>query len=150
MPLISVGDVVTYHLITAGHTPAVALTDEQTERAAVDDEIAETIAEHDGFDKTVTAPNPPASLTAELLTSLSTAISEAPTVTTLIEVDGEEDLAALPAILSAPVDATVVYGQPGEGMVCGVVDENRKREVTAILRAMDGDMELFYDVMDRS
>ncbi len=134
-PIIAVGDVVTYHLLEAGHTPAVALIDERTERSAVDPEISEGIG---GFDRVVELDNPAATLTAELLEALAGAVGNG-SQTTLIEVDGEEDLAALPAILLAPDGASVVYGQPGEGMVLVVVDESSTERVWGLVDRMGGD-----------
>ncbi len=37
-------------------------------------------------------------------------------------VDGEEDLAVLPCVLTAPPESVVLYGQPGEGVVLCEVD----------------------------
>jgi uncharacterized protein (UPF0218 family) len=138
-PVIAVGDVVTYHLLEAGHTPAVALVDERTERSAVDPEISAGI---DGFDSVVAVENPAATLTAELLQALVTAVTTG-AETTLIEVDGEEDLAALPAIVLAPDGASVVYGQPGEGMVLVTVDRSSTDRVRDLLSRMEGDTERF-------
>lgn len=149
-PIISVGDVVTYHLIEAGHTPAVALVDERTERTSVDDEIARTIATFEGFDRTVQVENPAATLTAELLEALAAAIGETDHVSTLIEVDGEEDLAALPAFVTAPVGSTVVYGQPGEGMVLGTVDDERKERSRDLLSRMDGDTAALWELLGKT
>jgi len=148
-PIVSIGDVVTYHLIEAGHTPAVALVDERTEREAVREDIAATIAAHDGFDQIVRVTNPPATLSAELLSALSSALAGAPDRRTLIEVDGEEDLAALPAVVMAAPGASIVYGQPGEGMVLGLVDEELQADVRDILSRMDGDVERFSEIVDR-
>ena len=147
-PVISVGDVVTYYIIRAGHTPAVALVDERTERGVVDDEIARTIAEYDEFDRIIEVTNPPATLTRELVTALRAAIRDAPVQSTLIEVDGEEDLAALPAVVLAPAGSTVVYGQPGEGMVLGRVDEELQSEISELLSRMDGDVEQFRQLIE--
>ena len=125
----------TYHLLEAGHTPLVALVDERTERSAVDPEISAGIS---GFDSVVAVDNPAATLTAELLAALAAAV-RTPAETTLIEVDGEEDLAALPAILLAPEGASVVYGQPGEGMVLVTVDGPSTERVRDLLDRMEGD-----------
>lgn len=138
-PLITVGDVVTSHVIEAGATPDVALVDERTERAAVDASIARTISQHDGFDREVTVENPPATLSAALLEALRGALAAAE-YATLIAVDGEEDLAAVPAIIAAPSGATVVYGQPGEGMVHVTVDETVRDRAMGIFEGMDGDV----------
>lgn len=144
-PLITVGDVVTYHVLEAGNTPAVALVDEQTERSAVSPEIAETIDSFEGFEQTQRVANPAATLTAELLAELRDAIAgEQPT---LIEVEGEEDLAALPAIVLAPTDASVVYGQPGQGMVLTTVDSETKASCRDLLGQMDGDTERLWELL---
>jgi uncharacterized protein (UPF0218 family) len=149
-PLIAVGDVVTAHLLSAGHTPAVALVDERTERAAVDDWVAEAIAGADGFGHELTVTNPAATLTESLLLALRTAIAGADEATTLLTVDGEEDLATLPAVVAAPAGATVVYGQPGEGMVRVTVDEATKGEVRDLLSRMDGDTEHLRSLLGQS
>lgn len=144
-PLITVGDVVTYHVIESGETPALAITDEQTERSAVSAEIAETIDAFDGFEQVRQVSNPAATLTAELLSAIRTAIdSDRPT---RIAVDGEEDLAALPVVLAAPQDSAVVYGQPGEGMVLATVDSDTQSRCRAILSQMDGSTEQCWSLL---
>ncbi len=135
-PVVAVGDVVTYHLVAAGHTPAVALVDDRTEREAVGEEISEGIG---GFDEERSVENPPGTLTDALLAALGTAA--AADGTTLLRVEGEEDLAALPALLAVPLGAAVVYGQPGEGMVLVTADEPARERARDLLSRMDGDAE---------
>jgi uncharacterized protein (UPF0218 family) len=56
-----------------------------------------------------------------------------------IIVEGEEDLAALPALMLAPEGALVLYGQPGEGIVAvraGRESASRAREIYS--RMADG------------
>lgn len=142
-PIVTVGDVVTYHLLEADHTPAVAFVDERTKRQAVDDEIREGIA---GFDRERASDNPPATLTAGLLEILRTGIDEGGT--TLVRVDGEEDLAALPAILVVPEGASVVYGQPDEGMVLVTADGETREFVRGLMERMDGDTEAALSLLD--
>jgi len=138
-PVIAVGDVVTYHLRAAGHPPAVAVIDGRTEREAVADEIREALSDPDNR---VEVANEPGTLGEPLLTALADAIdghgSESDPVT--VVVDGEEDLATLPAVLVAPTGATVVYGQPGEGMVRVAVTSETKAEMRSLLERMDGDV----------
>jgi uncharacterized protein (UPF0218 family) len=139
-PLIAVGDVVTYHLESAGRRPDVSLVDEMTERSAVEAHILEAAGEPD-----VAVENPAATLTDDLLSALVEAIDAAGAdgdgAHTRIHVEGEEDLAALPAIVAAPDGASVVYGQPGEGMVLVTVAAEVREDAAAFLRAMDGDVE---------
>ena len=140
-PLIAVGDVVTAHLLEAGHTPAVALVDERTKRAAVEDWVADAIAGAEGFEQELTVTNPAAVLTESLLLALRVAIAgaDADGANTLLTVDGEEDLATLPVILAAPAGATAVYGQPGEGMVRVTVDGATRELAGDLLARMEGD-----------
>jgi uncharacterized protein (UPF0218 family) len=144
-PLLTVGDVVTYHVLEGGRVPDVALVDERTERTAVDSEISEGIT---GFDRRVSVSNSQATLTAELLTGLREAVDRAGEETTLIDVDGEEDLATLPAIVVAPEGASVVYGQPGEGMVHVTVDRPAVDRARELLSRMDGDTGRLWELLD--
>jgi hypothetical protein len=55
----------------------------------------------------------------------------------LVQIDGEEDLLALIAVIAAPNGSLVVYGQPGEGVVLVRVSEKRRAEAERILEQMD-------------
>jgi GTP-dependent dephospho-CoA kinase len=141
-PLLTVGDVVTYHVLQTGRVPDVALVDERTKREMVDAEIRDTVTE--AVD--VEARNPPAELSVDVIETLVNALErEEPTT---ILVDGEEDLVALPAIVAAPDGASVVYGQPDEGMVHVVVDEEVRQEVRALLEHFDGDQKRFWALLE--
>jgi len=50
-----------------------------------------------------------------------------------IFVRGEEDLAALPAILLAPEGSVVLYGQPDEGVVFVSITKSKKEEILDLL-----------------
>ena len=143
-PLLTVGDIVTYHTLQAGHVPDVGFVDERTERAAVDDEVREGI-DPDRFDRVVTVENPPATLTAALLDALADAL--ATDERTLVRVEGEEDLAALPAIAAAPDGASVLYGQPGEGVVHVTIDDAVRGRVVSLMAQMDGDGARAFDAL---
>ncbi|MEZ3115463.1 GTP-dependent dephospho-CoA kinase family protein [Halobaculum sp. MBLA0147] len=134
-PILAVGDVVTAHLRRAGHTPHLALVDGKTEREAVSEATAAALS-----DETARVPvtNPAGTLTRELLVAVRDAV--AGTASTVLHVEGEEDLATLPALVVAPDGASVVYGQPGEGMVLVATDEARDR-ARDLLGRMDGDTE---------
>ena len=59
------------------------------------------------------------------------------TKTTVLIVDGEEDLLVLPVILHAPVGSIIYYGHPPvtgvEGLVCVEVTEKKKQETKLLL-----------------
>ena len=141
-PVVAVGDMVTYHLLEAGRRPDVALVDGKTKRERVEREVAEAI---DGFDHRVDAVNPPATLTDELLTALADAMER--DGTTVVTVEGEEDLAALAVVLAAPDGAAVVYGQPDEGMVLATVDDALRAECRDLVEAMESDYERIADIL---
>ncbi|WP_247731155.1 GTP-dependent dephospho-CoA kinase family protein [Halovivax limisalsi] len=142
-PLVTVGDVVTYHVLEAGRRPDVALVDGITERAAVDAAVRETVT----AGETVDVANPQGTITAALAHELVAAIDDPEPVTILV--DGEEDLAVLPAIVTAPEGASVVYGQPGEGMVHAVVTDELRAEIRSLLAQFDGDTETLFWILDR-
>jgi len=54
----------------------------------------------------------------------------------LVHIKGEEDLLTLPAVLFAPLDSVVCYGQPGKGMVLVKVTEEKKRGALKIAEKM--------------
>ena len=55
----------------------------------------------------------------------------------LVEVDGEEDLLAIAAVLAAPNGSLVVYGQPGSGIVIVRVSDDKKFETRKVLDSME-------------
>ena len=142
-PLYTVGDVVTYHLRRAGTTPDLAIVDGITEREAVDEDVLDSVT--GGHTRSV--HNPPATITAELVRELAEAIDDEAPVT--IVVDGEEDLAVLPVIVLAPDGASVVYGQPGEGMVHVRVGGAVRDDVRSLLERFEGDGEALFTDGDR-
>jgi uncharacterized protein (UPF0218 family) len=132
--IVAVGDVVTYHLLDADRRPDVALVDGKTKREAVETAIWTAIS---GFDHRIEVPNPQGTLSAELLNELHAALTREGS--TVLVIQGEEDLAALPVLVAASDEASLVYGQPDEGMVLtSVTDESRERALT-LLERMDGD-----------
>ncbi|MFC7070022.1 GTP-dependent dephospho-CoA kinase family protein [Halobaculum lipolyticum] len=133
-PIVAVGDVVTYHLRVAGRDPDVAVIDGKTEREAVGDEIAAVL---DGENRRIEVENDPATLSRAMLEALAEAIADPDPV--VIHVTGEEDLATVPALLVAPEGASVVYGQPGAGMVLVDVTSESKSRARELLGELDGD-----------
>ena len=55
----------------------------------------------------------------------------------IVNVEGEEDLLTLAAILASPEKSLIVYGQPDEGIVLVRVSADKKTEISAIVEKMD-------------
>lgn len=140
-PLIAVGDIVTYHFLQAGRAPDVAVVDEHTKREVVEDAVREAVVDAD-----VTVANPAGALSGALVRALGDALAAGEPTTVFVE--GEEDLAVMPAVLVAPVGASVVYGQPDEGMVHVPVSESTKAEFRALVERMDGDHDAFWAAVE--
>ena len=143
-PLIAVGDVVAFHFERIGHTPDVAVVDGLTERESVDQEIAEVLEASSA--RRIEASNPAATLSESMLRALREATEANEPIA--IDVEGEEDLVTLPALVIAPEGASVVYGQPGEGMVHVRVDEETKERVRGLLERMEGNHERLWELLD--
>ncbi|KUG21258.1 hypothetical protein ASZ90_008996 [hydrocarbon metagenome] len=119
----TVGDVVTHNLFKAGVVPSVAIIDGYTMRAPCDRTPLLRM-------RRLFARNPPGTLTRELIEAIADAVTDPPAV---IFVDGEEDLAVIPLVLAAPMGAAILYGQPEEGVVLRLVDDEAKRVAASFL-----------------
>jgi len=137
--IVAVGDMVAYHLLEAGVAPDVAVVDGRTKREEVDDEVVESWSALPLFRR---VENEPGTVSRGLVAALREALGKKENGEgVLVEVDGEEDLAVLPALVLADEGDTVLYGQPGEGMVYVEVNSEKSADALDLLRRMDGDDE---------
>ena len=129
-PIATVGDVVTAGALAHDVLPQLMIVDGRTKREqeATPPELPPDIHR-------VPVVNPAARITDELWQAIASAY--AASSCTLIEVDGEEDLATLPAIVHAPDGANVVYGQPDQGAVVVTVDQATRRRALDVLAKME-------------
>lgn len=130
--LISVGDIVTFNLLSAGLIPDISFVDDRTQRGPAPDKIMKG-TRHAEF-KTITVENPAGIITEELLQGTARALSSEKPIQVFVK--GEEDLAALPAIAMAPLTSVVIYGLPDKGAVLVRVTRNKKEEVQSLLDRM--------------
>jgi len=130
--LIAVGDMTAFYLLKASIVPDVVIVDNKTKRMPIPDHVVKSL-DHDSY-KTVEVKNPPATLTKELMDMIRESLQEADRIK--IVVDGEEDLATLPAILYAPLGSVVVYGQPNEGSVMVKVTSEKKKHIEELMKQM--------------
>jgi len=133
--IITVGDMVTLTLLNAGLDIALAIFDYKTKRSEERD-FRERLRRMDG--EWVRVRSPPTMITRELWEALGNAFTKVGSGKNVrIEVEGEEDLAAIPAILLAPEGAIVIYGMPGKGMVVVTVNDNARKEARTLLKMME-------------
>jgi len=126
--VISVGDSVSRNLGKTQVRPKLSIIDNLAMRKAI--QPLSLAAE-----KIIRVRNPQATITDEAINAIQDSLKCDSSVN--IIVDGEEDLLALIAVLYAPENTFVVYGQPYEGIVVVKATATKKEEVAAILKAME-------------
>ena len=127
----TVGDMTTATLLHRGRSPKLAIVDYRTKR--VQDPSWEDSTRLEGA-PTVLVDNPAATITSDLYNAIIDAWDREGSVRIVVE--GEEDLATLPAILHAPGGATVIYGIPDMGLCLVHVDEVARGVVCDALRRL--------------
>jgi uncharacterized protein (UPF0218 family) len=125
--IISVGDIVTKNLQNYKIPPDLAIIDNQSMRKKIQPVTYNS--------KTVNVKNPQGTITQEAIETIKEVLKKKET--THIVVDGEEDLLVLIAVLYAPENSVVVYGQPHEGIVLVKVSPEKKTEASKFLKAME-------------
>jgi GTP-dependent dephospho-CoA kinase len=128
----AIGDMTAFNLLKASIVPDLLVVDNKTKRMPVSDHVLEKL-DHESY-KTVRVNNPAATLTKELIDLISESLDSVEHVKIVVE--GEEDLATLPAILYAPLGSVVVYGQPDEGSVLVDVTPERKLHIEEFMKRM--------------
>ena len=115
--VIAVGDVTSSTILKEGFTPDVMIVDGITKRGPFEEQFSAR--------QVYKIFNPAAVIYPEAWSVIDTAIHN--DSNSLIIVEGEEDLMGFPAVLLAPDDSAVLYGQPDVGIVWIPINEvNRK------------------------
>lgn len=125
--IVSVGDVVSKNLMESQIHPRLLILDNKVMRSNIKPIPLEADEERH-------VKNPPGTITFEALNAIQEAFKTNCRVKVVVE--GEEDLLALAAILYAPLNSIIVYGQPREGIVVVKATQQKKAEVAEILKAM--------------
>jgi len=126
--VISVGDAVSDNIIKHNISLQVLIVDNKIMRASIKPILA-------GADQTLHLKNPAGTLTEEAWVVTRNALSGKGR--TKVLVDGEEDLLTLVALLCAPKNSLVIYGQPREGIVVVKVTEKTREKIRSIVDAME-------------
>src|SRR5258708_1742661 len=120
VPKYVVGDIVLENFLKGDWPYTVGVLDGRSARTEYHSAVLDTLKRGPAI------ANPAGIIRSDLMKALEA-------MTPLIVVDGEEDLAAVAAVLSAPLNAAVYYGQPNEGMVEMVVTEELKEKFFSAL-----------------
>jgi len=129
----TVGDICTIKIIEEIRVPNLMIIDYRTKRNINLDEAQTKIIESINC-HSVNVRNEAGTITDELINAIEKAIYS--NKTTKIIVDGEEDLATLPAIKLCENGAKVIYGMPDKGMVVVDVNQQTKERANKLLERM--------------
>ncbi len=127
--IVAVGDITTKTLLTAGITPSLSIVDFQVNRKPYP-ELDGRFAGLGIF--RIVVPSGPGFIAKEAIDVIKK-WSTHPEEKIVLTVTGEEDLLALPAIAYGPVGAIIYYGQPGQGLVEVIINQEKKNQAIALL-----------------
>jgi len=130
--VVAIGDMTAFYLLKASIVPDLLVVDNKTKRMPVTDHVIEML-DHESY-KTVRVKNPAATITKDLIDLIRDSLNGDDHIKIVVE--GEEDLATLPAIFYAPMGSAVVYGQPNEGSVLVDVTPERKLHIEEFMKRM--------------
>lgn len=126
--VVSIGDVVSKNMHLSSVHPQITVIDNISLRSQT-----ELPPEAHG-ESTIRVDNPQGTITVEAIEAIKTALAKKEHVH--IIVNGEEDLLTLIAVLYAPDNAFIVYGQPRCGIVVVNVTPEQKEHVKEFLNQM--------------
>jgi len=126
--IISVGDAVSDSMMRHGVSPQVLIVDNKVMREPIRPIAVDA-------DQTLHVKNPAGTLTEEAWAVIKEALRGKRR--TRVLVDGEEDLLTLVAVLCAPENSLVIYGQPHEGIVVVKVTEKTRETARRIVDSME-------------
>lgn len=125
--LVSVGDVVSKSLHEFAIHPQLTIIDFFSLRNQAMPKLPPA-------DKIVCADNPQGTITVEAINAIREALDS--NSHTHLEIQGEEDLLTLIAVLYAPENSFVIYGQPHLGIVVVKASQEKKEQVKQLLKEM--------------
>ncbi len=126
--IISVGDTVSRNLMQQKISPNLAIVDNKAMRKSIRPIRLAT-------EETIHVKNTQGTITQEAITAIQDSLKIHGH--SKIVVDGEEDLLTLIAVLYAPEDSLVIYGQPYEGIVVVKTTSEKKAEINEVLKVME-------------
>lgn len=132
---VSIGDYVSYTVLKNDLKPFFCVVDYKTRRGPCSKKIVDMIKSFG--DKTLEIKNPKGCISDSLWETIKEIFEKIDEdITFRVEIDGEEDLASLPAIFFAPSDVTVIYGLPDRGVLVVKPTSENKGKVKKVLNMM--------------
>lgn len=125
--IILIGDIVTSTLISIGKIPNLSIFDLKTQRKNIKDKlILNTLPKPD-----VKLTNNPGTITSNAAERIHEFIQKSlkDKKSYALQINGEEDLLTVPAILLSPINSIVLYGQRDVGAVLVRVTLEKKKEI---------------------
>lgn len=130
-PIIAVGDVSVKNLIKNHISPDISIVDFFVNRKRLFKNLQDLGFLQHNPDYVVA--NIPGQISKDLVETIQKVIKNT-RPNQIILVNGEEDLAFIPALLLSPIPATIVYGQPDKGLVRVDVTPQAKDRLCSLLR----------------
>ena len=127
--IITVGDATTEKMINYGLIPSLQIVDGKEKREK------RKIPQIKKITTELSCDNPAGEITSQSIETIKNAFSSKPPIR--ISVNGEEDLLVLPVCQYAVENSVVMYGQPNEGLVIVIVNDQIKNKIQKIVDLMD-------------
>ncbi|HIE41237.1 MAG TPA: DUF359 domain-containing protein [Candidatus Aenigmarchaeota archaeon] len=121
--IITIGDKSTQTVLELKLKPKFAIVDYKIER--------KNINYNYNFHKKVKVDNKPNTISEKAIKKIKKYLKKKDI---LLEVNGEEDLLALPCILNSNIGDIVLYGQPDEGIIFIEITKNKKEEIKKLVK----------------
>jgi len=127
--IIAVGDITVKSFFEAGVTPNLSVVDFKTRRKLQFNKLEDLNIFN--TDVNFSVSNPAGEVSNELIDAMESALQKK--TPQIIFVEGEEDLAVIPAVLLSPLNTGVYYGQPDQGIVEIMVSGEVKARVLDLI-----------------
>ncbi len=127
--IVTIGDVTTQKFVKNKITPKLSIVDLLVNRIKKFEKINDLGL---SSKKIIKVDNPAGQITAKLTREIKKFFDKY-NESLVIQINGEDDLAVIPAVLAAPLKCEIYYGQPGEGVVKIVVTEKIKEDIKDLI-----------------
>lgn len=133
--IVAVGDIVVSNFMKIDYQPNISIIDLKTQRQPITDKnVLKFLPTPD-----IKSKNESSTIEREAVIVLNSILRKNSALNRkyTVEIDGEEDLLAVPAILLSPLESIVVYGIREVGGIMIKVTEEKKEEVKRIVAKFD-------------